>query len=236
MNENYQAMNEEELRRLINQLIIAHSKEQGHNYQAAPNQYRASSIPYCNRKIALSRQLSEEELLEYPEEEHLVGVSIAGQLIHDFLEKALEPIELSAEEEVRLKIGDFEIIGHYDLLLQVRGIGKIVVDVKTCSDITKVHPKEGHLRQLLFYQAALGEIQGALLYVERNTLQTKLFVQEYNKEEFSKLVLKVAKLHSYMKREELPPPEPEFDYECISGVGKCRFYQYCYGTNNQPMA
>ena len=43
MNEEYQAMNEEELRKLINQLIIAHSKEQGHNYQAAPNQYRASS-------------------------------------------------------------------------------------------------------------------------------------------------------------------------------------------------
>ena len=245
----------------IQQLVRAFADESGHSYRAQIGRYRASSVPYCNRKIALEMLLGVEELEELEEDTRLVGTAMTGQLIHDFLEKALEPILISSEEEVEVNLGDFVISGHYDLLVKDIDGKKIVIDVKTCSDASKVQPKEAHIRQLSVYQAALGGISGALLYVERNNFQMRMFRFPFDKEIFTRVVVKMSELHSkitrtwnyFEKQQEkgmprligltldqvleavsldlIPPREPEFEYECRNAWSRCRFYDICYSSN-----
>ncbi len=247
----------------IQQLVRSFADESGHSYRAQIGRYRASSVPYCNRKIAFEMLLGVEELEELEEDTRLVGTAMAGQLIHDFLEKALEPILISSEEEVEVNLGEFIISGHYDLLVRDIDGNKVVIDVKTCSDASKVQPKEAHIRQLSVYQAALGGIAGALLYVERNNFQMKMFRFAFDKEIFTQVVLKMSELHSritrtweYFEKKQsegmpplmgltldqvleavaldlVPPREPEFEYECRNAWSRCRFYDICYSSSSR---
>ncbi len=187
---------EEALLRRIEELVRDYASTTGHTYSPMIRRYRASGVPYCNRKLALEMLLRIEELETLEEDEVLMGTAMTGQLIHDFLEKALEPILISSEEEVELDFGDFKISGHYDLLVKDIDGSKVVIDVKTCSDASKVKPKESHRRQLSVYQAALGGIPGALLYVERNNFRMKLFRFDFDKELFSQVASKIAELNA----------------------------------------
>ncbi len=247
----------------IQELVKVFANESGHSYRAQIGRYRASSVPYCNRKIAFEMLLGVEELEELEEDTRLVGTAMTGQIIHDFLEKALEPILISSEEEVEVNLGEFVISGHYDLLVKDVDGNKIVIDVKTCSDASKVQAKEAHVRQLSVYQAALGGIDGALLYVERNNFQMKMFRFPFDKEIFSQVVVKMTELHSritrtweYFEKKQregmpqligltldqvleavkldlVPPREPEFEYECRNAWSRCRFYDICYSSNSR---
>ena len=192
--------NEELLLKRIEELVKEYASTTGHTYSPMIRRYRASGVPYCNRKIALEMLLGLEELETLEEDEALMGTAMTGQLIHDFLEKALEPILISSEEEVEIDFGEFKITGHYDLLVTDVDGSKVVIDVKTCSDASKIKPKESHKRQLSIYQAALGGIPGALLYVERNNFQMKLFRFDFDKELFSQVASKIAALNASLLR------------------------------------
>jgi RecB family exonuclease len=132
------------------------------------------------------------------------------------------------EEEVGTEIQGARLKGHYDLLLEMDSGERIVIDIKTTSAPRAYLPKEMHLRQLMAYQGMLGGIRGALLYVNRDTWDMSYVPQQFDKTMYSRLLVKLSTLYTAEQHKTLPPPQPEFDFECISTAYKCPFYDYCF--------
>ena len=219
----------------LRDLILKNIMGSGHDYTPGPFEYRASSIGMCSRKIILDKNLhkymSEEEIHNLPEwylqdleQFRITGTHIPGQIIHEVIQTALEPRIHSIEEEVSIKIGVATLKGHYDLLLEYPDGEKIVIDIKSTSAPRSALPNKKHLRQLLAYQSMLGGIQGALLYVHRNTFEMTYVPQEYNKDEFSnKIVLKVINLANSEQEKKLPPATSPVNFIIIASKTPNRF-------------
>lgn len=212
----------------------------GHTYIPEILEFRASSIAYCRRKILLKkdakRYLNEEELQLIRRDEKegipsIFGSSVVGQLIHETFQDALEE-ELKdgvkIEDEISIKIGKAVLKGHYDLLMKDEKGNEIVIDIKTTTTKNHFLPKLGHMRQLMAYQGILGGIKGAILYVHRNNWELNYVPQEFDKEVFSKLVIKVTELAGFEARKELPPVQPALPDECGNEFWKCDYHKLCY--------
>jgi len=231
----------------IQKLVLDHVAKGGHDYSPDPLEYRASSIGTCSRKILLEKNLGqyldEKDMLQLPmwyqeqlvdKEDHLdFGAHVAGQVIHETIQDALQGTLLSMEEEVSIQVGNATLKGHYDLLMELDNGEKIVIDIKSTKSPRKYLPNHKHLRQLMAYQAMLGGIRGALLYVDRDSFRMTYVSQAFDKEKFSRLTVKLTQLAQYEENEQLPPPIPEFDYECQSISWQCQFYEFCFPNNSE---
>lgn len=221
---------------------IVHEKVSvgGHTYVPESLEFRASSIAYCRRKILLNKDpenyLNDDELQLIKREEKdeipsTFGTSVVGQLIHETFQNALEDElkdKIKIEDEISLKIGKATLKGHFDLLMKDENGEEIVIDIKTTTTRKHFLPKLGHMRQLMAYQGILGGIRGAILYVHRNNWELNYVPQEFNKEEFSKLVIKVTELAGFETRKELPPVQPALPDECGNDYWKCDYHKLCY--------
>jgi hypothetical protein len=227
----------------MQEIIHSYVTRNGHDYKPEVGEFRASSMGKCSRKILLDkdvkRYLDDKTIHALPEwyqlemktrDEHLIefGPHIAGQVIHEVLQEALKARILSMEEEVGTEIQGARLRGHYDLLLKMENGEEIVIDIKTTSSPRMYLPKEMHLRQLMAYQGMMGGIRGAILYVNRESWEMSYVAQQFDKDSYSKLLVKLSTLFTAEKNGTLPPPLPEFDYECITMSYKCPYYNYCF--------
>lgn len=222
----------------LKQLIHAEVTQGGHTYIPDEFEFRASSIAYCRRKILLNKNpeifLNEKMMDLLPVFDHNevnFNASIPGQLIHEIIQEILSKKignRLAVEEEVSYKVGKAVLKGHFDLLVENKYGEKIVIDIKTTNSKRLYLPKQAHLKQLMAYQGMLRGIRGAILYVNRNNWEMSYVPQSFDKEEFSKLVIKVTELAGYESRKELPPRQPALIDECGNEFFKCNFYDFCY--------
>jgi len=186
--------------------------------------YYPSEIGSCLRKVWYSYKNPKEA------ESDLIKIFEAGNILHDFVvevirsEKNPDVDLLKWEFSVKMQMPDFVISGRVDDLMLVKMSNKqVLVEVKSTKSIKYTEePRGAHIMQLMFYMHATGIHNGLLLYIEKNTLQTKWFDIKYNEGEAKKIEERFTKLHERLTKNKLPAAEAK-----ISGESwMCRFCDY----------
>ncbi len=217
----------------------------GHDYEPEKHQYRASRLPGCPRRLVLNKQpsvyLDEDkipaphpEALPFPDELYELGALMMGSLIHEAIQKALTDYgtlsaRVSLEEEISLRFGEIEIVGHADLVLRDKeGEPQLVVDLKSTAQIP-TEPYESHTQQLSLYQGALRKIPGAILYVEKNNFRMLWHSVPWEQVEisFAELLAKAGIVHGHVMAQTIPEIPPRYSpgsFPC----SYCEWLSPCY--------
>lgn len=182
--------------------------------------YYPSEIGSCLRKVWFSYKQPKET----PKE--LRRIFEAGNILHDFVARVLQSeknpeVEL-IQSEIPLRVDNlgFVISGRIDDLLLVKKDGrKVLVEVKSCKSLQYVDkPNPTYVAQLQFYMWALRIHYGIILYVEKNTLNSKVFAVEYDEGHAQEILERFRCLDEHLQHEKMPPPEakmkPEIAWMC----------------------
>ena len=187
--------------------------------------YYPSEAGSCMRKSWYSYK-SPKEI-----DKELIKVFEAGNMIHDFVvdviksERNAEVELLGAEVPFRFSEGAITISGRIDDIILVKIAGKqYIVEVKSTSALkyTK-EPSEGHVMQLQIYMRQMGVHNGIILYVEKNTLQSKWFEIEYDAQKAEYALSRFRNLHVHLTENKLPAAEAKL----VGAMGwQCKSCQY----------
>jgi CRISPR-associated exonuclease Cas4 len=171
--------------------------------------YYPSEIGSCLRKVWYS--------YKYPREVEpdLLKIFEVGNIMHDFVvevlksERTPEVELLKSEFPFKLQFEDFLVSGRVDDLILVKESGRnILVEVKSCSNISFVKkPQNHHVMQLQLYMHAIGVHNGLLLYVEKSNLQTKIFEIQYDESKSLEILERFKILHKCLTESKLPDAE-----------------------------
>jgi len=191
--------------------------------------YYPSEAGNCLRKTWYSYKQPKET------DKELIKVFEVGNMIHDFVvdviksERNAEVELLGAEVPFRFTEGAITISGRIDDIILVKIAGKqYIVEVKSTSALkyTK-EPSEGHVMQLQIYMRQMGVHNGIILYVEKNTLQSKWFETEYDAQKAEYALSRFRNLHSHLAENKLPAAEAklvnEMNWQCKS----CQYAEEC---------
>ncbi len=191
--------------------------------------YYPSAIGQCLRKQWLSYNQPKEA------EPELIKIFKMGDILHDFIvevlksEKTPEVELLRSELPVRYQASDFLVSGRVDDLMLVKANRKkILVEVKSTKSIKMVDkPQASHVMQLQFYLHALGLKHGLILYVEKNTLQTRQFQVKYSKTQAFKILRRFEMLHKFLSEKKMPPPEAKEKKHMSWMCSYCEYSEEC---------
>lgn len=171
--------------------------------------YYPSEAGNCMRKVFYSYKNPKEVDLE------LLKIFEAGNILHEFIVDVLESeknphIELLEKESpFRLEIDGIIISGRVDDIVVVKIDNKVyLVEVKSTSSLKYTNePHEAHVTQLQLYMHAKNIHNGLIIYLEKNTLQSKSFHIKYNEKGFEKIIQRLKEIHQHLKENKLPIPE-----------------------------
>lgn len=190
--------------------------------------YYPSEIGSCLRKIWYSYK---HPLETKPD---LIKIFELGNILHDFIVEVLKSEKnphiqlLKYEFPIKVDRGDFLISGRVDNLILLKEKGEsVLVEVKSIKNIkyAKIQPR--YNAQLQFYMHATNVHRGALLYVDKTTLQTKVFPINYNEEEAMQIVKRFDMLHSHLTENKLPTPESKQSKESEWMCKYCEYAEKC---------
>ncbi|MEM4590209.1 MAG: PD-(D/E)XK nuclease family protein [Candidatus Micrarchaeia archaeon] len=199
--------------------------------QRIENRYFPSEIGQCLRKSWFNIKIPK------PVEPEVTKVFEAGNLFHAFIvevlksEKNPEVKLIESELPLKYKIDEFEVIGRIDDLIQLEHNGeKVLVEVKSTKSLdTLKEPSESYVMQLQFYMHVTGVKNGAILYIEKNTLKSKAFFLEYDPTIAEKIIARFKRLHHSVKNNEIPEPEAKLDLKKRWMCNFCPYRQECDG-------
>lgn len=144
---------------------------------------------------------------------------------------------LSVEEEVEYR--PLRIAGRLDSAIAIHGT-EYIVDFKGINDrgfswvYNNNAPAEEHVSQLLSYMRCRGNMNGMIIYDNKNDQRTKVFIVTFTPEKWEELRTWCKRVLRYLKwKEELPPRH----IECEAGSflwDKCPFAHLCFGTKTEP--
>jgi CRISPR/Cas system-associated exonuclease Cas4 (RecB family) len=187
--------------------------------------YYPSEIGGCMRKLWYS--------YKYPQEidADLRKIFEAGNIIHGFVvevlksEKNKEVELLKSEMPFKIEEKDFTISGRVDDLILVKISGKsALVEVKSHKNISYVNePQSSHVIQLMFYMEATGVHNGIVLYVDKNTLKSKVFEIKFDSEKASEIFDRFRFLDKSLKKNDLPEDEAK---KAKDMNWMCKFCEY----------
>jgi CRISPR/Cas system-associated exonuclease Cas4 (RecB family) len=208
-----------------------------------PERHSPSKLLQCHRKIYYRQENAPEE------KDDAEGILWTGQRIEeDVILPFLRDTVGTERTYVRNSMWvDFNI-DIEDNELRVKGVtDPVIVDeesdpllpteVKTTSSVEyKDSPDRRHRAQLHAYLAGLSAeygrnlTKGILLYVSRKTFEIKAFPVEFDAEFWNETVVSWANTHTeYRLDHELPPPQPEANWECEY----CSYRERC-GMGDTP--
>ncbi len=156
-----------------------------------------------------------------------------GRILHDFMVEVFSsekvPVKLlQAEVPMKMEFPEFTISGRLDDLILVLANGEIIlVEVKTTSYLPKEGPQPHHVMQLQFYLHAVGARNGALLYIDKGTLQTKSFPVSHDEKTAEKVIERFRALHKDLKENILPGPEAKQVKEMNWMCNYCEHRERC---------
>ncbi|MFH1631108.1 MAG: PD-(D/E)XK nuclease family protein [Candidatus Aenigmatarchaeota archaeon] len=161
----------------------------------------------------------------------LMKIFELGNILHDFVVEVLKSdknpnIELlRAEMPLKMEFDEFIVSGRIDDLLLIKDRGQqILVEVKSCKNIKFVNgPQKHHAMQLQFYMHASGVHNGVLLYIDKTTLQSKVFPVAYEDLNAKMIEKRFTILHEHVRDNILPLPEAKMN--TIDGW-LCNFCEY----------
>ena len=210
-----------------------------------PERHSPSKLLQCHRKVYYRQENAPEE------QDDAEGILWTGRRIEeDVVLPFLQDVVSTDQTYVRNSMWiDFtvEVQGNE---LRVKGVtDPVLVDkesnpllpteVKTTSSIEyKDSPDRRHRAQLHAYLAGLSAEHdrsltgGVVIYVSRETFEIKVFHVEFDAEFWNKTVMSWANTHTeYRLDDELPPAQPEVDWECEY----CSYRERC-GKGDRPHA
>ncbi|RLE38249.1 hypothetical protein DRJ17_04590 [Candidatus Woesearchaeota archaeon] len=207
--------------------------------------YYPSMISYCLRRLfylytSPPKPVSSEKL----------RIFHAGNIIHSFIKEVLEKSEkielLHNEGEFAIIIDDIQIRGRYDDMILLRGFKEpIVIEVKSIKSFRKWDrerkehvdvelPYSEHVNQLMIYLYAMRCRYGAIVYVEKPTLQIKVCPVVFDRDRLDMLIDRVKQLHEFIITKTLPPAEAKQNesmrWQCYVA---CEFREHCDRCENK---
>ncbi len=196
--------------------------------------YYPSEIGKCLRDVWYSYKFPQ------PTPAEKVKIFEAGNIMHHFVAEVMRSEKnqhvklLDNELPFQLQIRDFTVSGRIDdLLLVLADNRRLLVEVKSVSrlDFTN-EPQPQHLIQLQLYLYALRKSHnvdaGALLYIEKNTLQAKTFNIQFDERLAAEALDRFSKLHNFLSSSQLPPPEARLRNEIGWMCRHCDYRERCY--------
>lgn len=191
--------------------------------------YYPSEIGSCLRKLWYS--------YKYPQEvkPDLIKVFELGNILHDFVvrvlksEKVKDVSLLKTEFPIKFPVDDFVISGRVDDLILLKTDNRhVLVEVKSMKDVSFLdEPQNHHSTQLQFYMHATGVHDGLLLYIDKNTLNTKIFEMQHSEEMCRKIVERFRFLHKHLSEGRLPFPEAKAESVMRWMCRHCEYAQKC---------
>ena len=199
------------------------------SYPKTIGRYYPSEAGYCIRKNWYS--------YKYPKEtdKDVMKIFKVGNMIHSFLVDVLSSqknpnIELlESEAPFKLNIDDFVISGRIDDVILLKANKKIIiVEVKSTKNINFIKEAiKTHVDQLMIYMYAKKIYDGAIVYIEKNTLKSKMFEIKYDKNSVDKLIERFKILHKHLKEDTLPEPEAKQNDEMKWMCRYCPYKEEC---------
>jgi len=210
-----------------------------------PERHSPSQLLQCHRKIVYRQENAPKES-EDPE-----GIFLIGELFEtDVIVPYLQDVVADAQETyVRNSMWVDEIIDVDDQEIRIKGATDpvivtreseplVVTEIKSKNSLDGVSsPNRHHRAQLHAYMHGLSEAekyeqdvdQGILIYGDRTTLDIAVFHVPFD-DDFWGEVLDWAATHTAFREEdELPPSDPEYNWECQF----CSYKHRC-GQSDRP--
>lgn len=207
------------------------------------DRHSPSSLLQCHRKIKYRQENAPEETQDAD------GILWTGSQIEEELYLPfLEDTVATENTYVRNSMWIDSEVETASCVLQIRGVtDPVIVDedgnpllpteLKSTTSLEyKESPNAHHRAQLHAYLYGLSEkydqefTEGLLVYISRETLELKSFHIEFDEEFWEKTVVEWATAHTeYRVNSDLPPPTPEFDWECKF----CSYRERC-GKGSAP--
>jgi len=171
--------------------------------------YYPSEVGQCIRKSWFSFKMPKQI------EPGVSRIFEAGNLLHGFVvdvlksDKTPEVTLIESESPLKMKIDDFEISGRIDDIIRLEYNGeKVLVEVKSTKSMDFLRePSDQYMMQLQFYMHATGIHKGVILYVEKNTLKSRSFAVNYNKEIADTIIKRFKALHLSLTSNSIPHAE-----------------------------
>lgn len=199
----------------------------------------ASELAYCQRKTYYKLN-GMQGFHSFPVEIKLSQ----GNALHELYQKNL--MTLSPEElgynRIFVEVNNRTegIHGRMDVLL-VRPDKKLIIEIKTVEKLPK-YPLAHHYSQINAYMRnyALNgskygyEVEGMLLYVQRDGRGSKVYEVKYSEEQFQRDLKRARETLQYYNDNILPPPTALLDKDNFWECNNCPFLLQCRSDYNPP--
>ena len=192
--------------------------------------YYPSEAGNCLRKSWYSYKIPRDVGIE------LIKIFEVGNILHEFIADVLKSeknphVELLGKEvPFRLELDNFIVSGRIDDIISVKVDDKIyLVEMKSTSSINATtKPNYSHILQLQLYMHFKKINDGIILYIEKNTLQSKWFHVKYDNRIAEEAIVRFDALHRYLVAEKTPEPEARKDPMMRWQCDKCQYREECY--------
>lgn len=193
-----------------------------------PERHSPSQILQCHRKIHYRQENAPAESPD-PRGIFWFGTRFEEDLLYPFLDRDVTHAgtyvqnSIWVDFNVDTPVGELQIKGSTDPVIVDEDARPLLpTEVKTKSTVDNVtEPNPHHRAQLHAYLAGLSEkferdlTDGVLVYGGRDDLGLKTFHVEFDEKFWRDTVIDWVTTHTkYRKADELPPDNPEYDWEC----------------------
>ncbi len=193
-----------------------------------PEQHSPSQMLQCHRKLVYRKENAPEEQSD-PSGIYWVGEKFEEDLIFPFLSEWVTSSDTYVQNSIWIDysvetcVGELRIKGSTDpVIVGPEGVPILPTEIKTKSEVNHIsEPNAHHRAQVYAYLAGLSEkfdkqfSHAVIVYGSRESLDVKAFEIEFDSEFWKETVLGWAETHTeYRLNSELPPANPEYDWEC----------------------
>lgn len=191
--------------------------------------YYPSEVGNCLRKLWYS--------YKYPHyvEMRVLKIFEVGNMLHGFVVEVLksnknEEVELiKSELPFKIEMKNFVVSGRVDdLILVKRNNKKILVEVKSTKNVSRIEkPQSNHMLQLMFYMHATAVHDGIILYIDKNTLDSKVFEIKYDEQIGADMIDRFNYIHEHLVEGELPFAEAKQMKDMKWMCNFCEYREKC---------
>lgn len=208
-----------------------------------PHRHSPSKLLQCHRKIVYQQNNAPEEQSDQAGI-FWIGRQFEADIAFPFLEDVATEVGAYVRNtvwidfEVETEAGALRIKGATDpLIVDGDAVPIVPTEIKTKSSVKHLSsPNRHHRAQLHAYMVGLSEkydiplSDGAIVYGSRKSLDVKVFYVKLDEAFWKNVVLDWVNTHTqYRLNHELPPADPEADWECKF----CSYRERC-GEGDQP--
>lgn len=191
----------------------------------------------CHRKVVYRQENAPEEQPD-PDGLFWLGTQFEDELAFPFLSHAVTDADTYVRDAVWIDYtvetdaGEIRITGSTDpVIVDADAVPLLPTEIKTKSSLEDIAtPNRTHRAQLHAYLVGLSRkyditcTHGTIIYGSRKFPDVRIFHVDFDEDFWNDVVLEWAKTHTaYRVNDELPPAEPEQNWECRF----CSFRQRC---------